>query len=148
MANENCLEGLWCPNCGSDGPFEIHVKAWVKVYDDGTGAYSDVAWLDSDNIVCCCCHHGAIVADFREPEARLPKGGIHRPELAGSDKPEHQLWLWNFLGTDESCGRQGRIKDECCPICTKKALVEWRADKAEQRESCLNGCELPCVKLT
>jgi hypothetical protein len=33
MPNDNCLEGVSCPECGSEGPFWIHGGAFFLVHD-------------------------------------------------------------------------------------------------------------------
>jgi hypothetical protein len=63
--NENCLEGMACPHCGSEGPFEIAGKSWFKVYDDGTDEFSDVEWDEDSACVCCSCNQQGLVKDFR-----------------------------------------------------------------------------------
>lgn len=34
--NTNCLEGMACPDCDSEGPFLINAEVTVLVSDDGT----------------------------------------------------------------------------------------------------------------
>ncbi len=73
MTNENCLEGMRCPACGSEGPFYIECLAVFLVYDSGTDDYSGMDWAEDSHCNCDgCCHH-ATVADFTV--ATEAKGG-------------------------------------------------------------------------
>ncbi len=66
--NENCLEGMRCPNpdCGSYGPFQIRAEASFTVADDGTDDYEDVEWSDESWCRCIECQHCATVKDCKE----------------------------------------------------------------------------------
>lgn len=67
--NTNCLEGMRCPKCGSEGPFAIEAKAVFEVHDDGTECYRDVEWEDDSFCECMDCGHWALVENFKgEPE--------------------------------------------------------------------------------
>jgi hypothetical protein len=68
MANTNCLEGMACPKCGSEGPFKIECKTYFEVYDSGTGDHEDVVWDEDSLIECMECHHDGTVFDFRMGE--------------------------------------------------------------------------------
>jgi hypothetical protein len=66
MTNTNCLTGMHCPACGSEGPFYIECLAVFLVSDSGTEDYSGVDWADDSHCDCQeCCHH-ATVANFTE----------------------------------------------------------------------------------
>ncbi len=67
MANNNCLDGLRCPNCGSDEPFRIQVTQTVLMYDQGSedddmGGHME--WDESSYCECHECNDGATVKDF------------------------------------------------------------------------------------
>lgn len=66
--NENCLDGMRCPDCGSLGAFSIAGRAFFEVSDDGTEDYSDVAWDNTSYCECTDCHFEGVVADFKESE--------------------------------------------------------------------------------
>ncbi len=133
--NDNVLAGLWCPSCGSYGPFEIEAKAWFKVFDDGTEfTYSDVVWENDSGCSCQCCHHRATIANFRTPEALGMGGGLKTWDLGTV------IWIWQYTGMDEARGVSAKVVDEFCPSCTKKSLVRWRGADGDEYESCLNGC--------
>lgn len=68
MSNDNCLSGMSCPRCGSEGPFNIHCSAWMEVYDDGVSDHGDVEW--SENSLCQCrdCNFIGGVKDFSAKE--------------------------------------------------------------------------------
>ena len=67
MANENCLKGLACPQCKSEGPFFIVGHAEFEVYDDGTSEFTDADW-DDDSAMRCPCGKRGTVKDFTEEE--------------------------------------------------------------------------------
>ena len=50
--NEDCLEGLKCPRCGSPGPFKIASCCITTIRDDGTEEIGDVDLSDES---CCEC---------------------------------------------------------------------------------------------
>lgn len=65
MTNTNCLEGMACPECGSEGPFWITARTRFLVHDDGTEEYTDVEWDSSDWCRCRDCHHEATAGGFK-----------------------------------------------------------------------------------
>jgi hypothetical protein len=64
MPNENCLEGMQCPICDSEGPFKIACTTWLTVHDDGTDdPDGDIEWDDSSGCFCLtydCSFHGRV----------------------------------------------------------------------------------------
>jgi len=64
MSNENCLNGIQCPNCGALEPFYITATCNVKVYDDGTEDAFDFCWDNNSLIQCPSCGHLKKVMDF------------------------------------------------------------------------------------
>jgi len=72
MTNTNCLEGMKCPDCGSEGPFRISIEVVVLMHDDGfyTDTLNDATWGDSS--YCCCdqCNWAFEVADFKAAAQR------------------------------------------------------------------------------
>jgi len=66
MPNENCLKGISCPKCESEGPFNIRVSTMICVHDDGTdNEYRDLDWGDDSEIICRDCGHRGTVEEFR-----------------------------------------------------------------------------------
>ena len=64
--NDNCLAGMACPECKSEGPFRIEISVLVTVGDDGFD-YSDAGdsgWTDKSRCACVECDHAATVGDF------------------------------------------------------------------------------------
>ena len=63
--NTNCLDGMQCPRCKSNGPFKIRATAFFTVTDDGTAEFDDLEYDDSN--YCCCpeCDEDGTVADFQ-----------------------------------------------------------------------------------
>lgn len=74
MANSNCLEGMRCPKCGSEGPFRIEVRVMAMVHDDGTDLLDgDTEWDKDSSCVCgeSKCEHFGTVEEFTS----APTGG-------------------------------------------------------------------------
>lgn len=69
--NENCLEGMRCPSCGSEGPFTIAVNTLSTVSDDGTEDFTDVEWGDGSRIWCQACEWNGVVVETRLPNTVL-----------------------------------------------------------------------------
>lgn len=67
-ANANCLAGMKCPKCGSLGPFEIQVRAWATMHDDGAEEYVEPDWENGDHCRClgCDCDYRGSVSCFKE----------------------------------------------------------------------------------
>ena len=63
--NSNCLEGIECPRCGSQGPFRIACTSIADVEDDGTGDHESIEWNDHSYCECKHCHAFGIVLHFR-----------------------------------------------------------------------------------
>jgi len=63
--NKNCLEGIECPRCGSQGPFRIACTSMMDVEDDGTGDCEDIEWDDKSYCECRNCSAYATVRYFR-----------------------------------------------------------------------------------
>ena len=66
MSNENCLAGMSCPECKSEGPFKIQITAYVTVHDDGTDDVEDVAWENSSECRGLSCSYRATIEDFTD----------------------------------------------------------------------------------
>ena len=65
MSNTNCLAGIRCPSCGSEGPFIIQVTQQVRMYDEGTEECgSDIQWGDASYMRCEACDFDGTAADF------------------------------------------------------------------------------------
>jgi hypothetical protein len=65
MANTGCLEGMQCPQCGSDGPFRIACQVLVLMGDEGTeDDLSGSEWEDNSLCECDECDHSGTVKDY------------------------------------------------------------------------------------
>jgi hypothetical protein len=67
MTNSNCLEGMQCPNCDSEGPFWMTAKARFFVSDNGTEEFNGIAWSGTDICECVACRYDGTVRDFQYP---------------------------------------------------------------------------------
>lgn len=65
MTNTNCLEGIQCPQCGSEDRFRIAATSIFTVTDDGTEDHGDVEWDDDSHAECAACRHRGTLKDFR-----------------------------------------------------------------------------------
>ena len=81
MANSNCLAGMKCPNCFSEGPFRIVMSSWFLLYDDGTDGYEDTEWGDESNCQCKNCTHTGKVSMFRPNIRAALRRGMARETL-------------------------------------------------------------------
>ncbi len=64
--NSNCLEDLQCPACAQLGPFEISVKVFAVMHDDGIDEYvGNSEWNEESVMSCKHCDHEGVVKDFR-----------------------------------------------------------------------------------
>lgn len=67
MSNDNVLEGLACPSCGSEEPFNIEVTTIVRAWDSGTeDTYADNEWTDESYADCGACTWAGTVGDMRQ----------------------------------------------------------------------------------
>lgn len=69
MPNTNCLVGLKCPMCGSEGPYQIVSTCLATVYDDGVEASEDHEWNGNSFCRCMSCHFNGGIKAF-EPKLR------------------------------------------------------------------------------
>jgi hypothetical protein len=67
MPNENSLEGMQCPQCGSEEPFRIAVHVIMLMYDHGShdDKMSSEEWGPDDYCECWECSHAGTVHDFQ-----------------------------------------------------------------------------------
>ena len=66
MSNDNVLEGMRCPRCGSEEPFYIEVTMLVTVYDSGTeqSKYGDSGWGHESYATCVECRWEGTAGDL------------------------------------------------------------------------------------
>jgi hypothetical protein len=93
--NDNCLRGIHCPHCESDGPFEISVRCRAIVGDAGVQSTSNYEWDDDDLCSCEACHHAGLVMDFRFQDPARPWDELEIDEetrdIAGQGPVEFRL---------------------------------------------------------
>lgn len=69
--NTNCLDGMACPKCKSEGPFKIWITRCVQIYVSDEGVYDesggDSEWEEGDTTECLECHHVGTVETFTLP---------------------------------------------------------------------------------
>ncbi|MEN6304887.1 MAG: hypothetical protein ABFD96_19305 [Armatimonadia bacterium] len=66
MPNTKLLDGMCCPECGSEGPFLIEVTMMVLIHDDGPDPEDETEknWDNDSYCECPECHHHGAVRDF------------------------------------------------------------------------------------
>lgn len=86
-ANDNCLRGISCPQCGREEAFLIEgadrtgVRT-LEVRDDGCDSFGDFVFDDTANCSCAACPwKGTVGQATSRPEKRVPAETItFRPE--------------------------------------------------------------------
>ena len=63
--NENCLAGMACPKCKSNGPFMIATTCWAQVHDDGVEDTSEHEWDENSACLCKDCKFSSKVGSFK-----------------------------------------------------------------------------------
>lgn len=66
IPNDNCLEGMSCPQCGQYERFRITAEATFIVTDDGTDDYNDVNWYSNSLVSCPECEWYGIEEELHE----------------------------------------------------------------------------------
>ena len=67
--NENCLQNIKCPNCGSYERFAVLTQLVMEWTDDGSDWYkhnSETEMVENGFMECLECHHTGVVEDFKE----------------------------------------------------------------------------------
>jgi len=81
MPNNNCLDGIWCSECGSEEPFSIYARAQFVVYDEGTDEFTNVEWDDESVCVCLKCKNTGVVKNFKRDQKEIDfKEKTHDPD--------------------------------------------------------------------
>lgn len=112
--NTNCLDGLRCPNCGSEEPVWIEAKAEFKVYDSGTDEYHDVEWDENSPCRCGQCRHWSTVAEFRRPPEVYQCGNCGRTYANRDELNEIRDF---FMRVDEGGPMPSGECAECGALC-------------------------------
>jgi hypothetical protein len=69
MTNTNVLKDMKCPNCGSEGPFDMEgITVFEDVEDNGTSTYLDVKFPDGAYVICDACECEGTYSGFRGKE--------------------------------------------------------------------------------
>lgn len=109
MSNNNCLAGIKCPKCNSEGPFFIIATAVFEVHDDGTESYSDVDWDGKSHCRCRECDYAAAVGDFREAAPEV-FSEIFAYEVIGEKVLNHEMYpMYQYpYGRGVACPKCGK----------------------------------------
>lgn len=83
--NHNCLAGIRCPECGSEGPFEMVVAASATMSDEGSEDVRDISWEPESPIACVGCGNRGRVAEFSGKQTMLAALPVTIPDSAWED---------------------------------------------------------------
>lgn len=72
MTNENCLAGIYCPDCGQEGRFYIDARVTCLVTDDGVDESSDPEWDSDTSCRCGECDRSGPLSEYTAPEDLPP----------------------------------------------------------------------------
>ncbi len=66
MANDNCLEGIKCPECGNEDRFLIVATIVAEVTDNGAdiARHTDMEWDEASSARCPDCGMAGPLAAF------------------------------------------------------------------------------------
>lgn len=123
MANDNCLEGMICPNpeCKSEGPFRIVSTLSVLVYDDGTEddkMSGNTEWDSGSPCSCYECNHAGKVRDFQiEPELLEFSVLLFYPEEVWEKDPE------TYYGHIKAANKEDAVKQAIEDACKSNDWV-------------------------
>lgn len=111
QTNQNCLEGLRCPDCGNADRLRIVARVMADVTDDGAEMAhgSQLDWDDDSLAVCPECDHDGPLAGFRDRGLPPDPEGMNdrRAEWAG-----HALAAFmSQTGTDYDSGTADLLCD-------------------------------------
>lgn len=65
MANDNCLEGIICPQCGQEDRFRITAIITCVVTDEGSDPVGDHYWDDDSFTSCPECGFQGTLKQFQ-----------------------------------------------------------------------------------
>ena len=66
--NTNYLEGMACPSCGSEGPFDIIGMSTFRMYDNGASEHTNVDFDYPSPCHCASCDFDGKVLDFHQTD--------------------------------------------------------------------------------
>lgn len=72
--NENCLAGYRCPQCGSEGPFDIESEDMLEWADDGVAYTYEPGFKEGGTWACRCPKNGPYKKDFIGKEEDFKDG--------------------------------------------------------------------------
>lgn len=120
MTNENCLEGLRCPQCGNEDRLFITATIRADVTDGGADLAdgSDMHWDESSLAICPECDRDGPLSAFRIPPDLPPDpDGMNDDRAAWAETA-----LAAFIAATGT-GREDALPDLLCD------LMHW-ADRA------------------
>lgn len=81
MSNNNCLEGMCCPECNQEDCFDISVQTWARMRDDGVEDYQGCEYDKNSACFCPECGFAGKVSDFMKPEDKDEISNSQGPAL-------------------------------------------------------------------
>jgi hypothetical protein len=122
MANVNCLQGMQCPQCGSEEPFRLDVSATVVMWDEGSDPDEGMGDLDWDNDSACRC----MACDFAGTVLHFCPDDPEDDDMQGpgpDSDPEVFLAYWH-QGEAEDHWSSPHGCHAQCPACQEDATPE------------------------
>ena len=113
MKNDNCLNGIECPMCGSEEAFLIEIRTMAEVTDEGVGDLEgDNEWDDRSYIQCKCCDHGGVVRGFTVTRMKFRAYKCLVP-CVSLTRGEPDLWAVKILCTKVQWEANKHFKAAC-----------------------------------
>jgi hypothetical protein len=82
MTNENCLDGIKCPACGTEDTFRIEVTTMATVTDDGAEVdHGDMDWDETSYAECANCHQHGKLSHFKALSEAPHESSPPQPKL-------------------------------------------------------------------
>lgn len=77
--NDNCLAGYQCPECRSQGPFNMQTNCWTSWYDDGSEDSDELEVDPEGHATCLECGHTDETTAFDVSKEYVRREGRHCP---------------------------------------------------------------------
>lgn len=98
MANNNCLAGCQCPDCGNKTAFQVVAHAVFTVVDDGTDEGRNIEWDDASPAYCKQCEWSGNWGDLKPESASEAVEDLDENQIvisAGIDAAQLVVDCWS-----------------------------------------------------
>lgn len=125
--NENCLEGMQCPQCGQAKRVLITAISTFTMTDDGSEEHDSVEYGDGENARCPDCGCTTNVGGFREAYDM-----VHNPPEPSSLEDDNKK-LRELLAMSYS-GFRHLYTDDGCLTDSRAPMIDYYKDTVAQIE--------------